>query len=86
MLGNEVNNVKTTINLTFTEIRYFNPVNEETKSMKVQGKLTVKKCRTVIPEGSIYIRKIVEEISFEVDTNELLALRLDEQPLEEQNN
>lgn len=78
--------MKTTINLTFTKITYFDAVNEETKSMQVQDKLTVKECKAVIPEGSIYVTKVVEEISFEVDTNELLALRLDEQSLEEQNN
>ena len=61
-------------------------MNEETKSMKVQDKLTVKECREVIPESSIYVTKVVEETSFEVDTNELLTLRLEGQSLEEQNN
>lgn len=78
--------LKTTIELTFTKITFFDSVNEETKSMKEQGKLTVKECKTLIPEGTIFVTKAIEVDTFEVNTDELIALRLEEQqslPLEE---
>lgn len=68
----------TTINLTFTKITFFDSETEISKSIEVQGKATVKQCKEIIPADSIFITKSTEVDTFEVDTNELMKLRIEQ--------
>lgn len=66
----------TQISLTVTTINYFEPIEKETGTLKVNRKVTVKESKELIPTDTIYINKEVSTEEFEVNTEELIAIKL----------
>ena len=62
------------IDITFTEITYFEPATKEVSIIRVTGKKTVKECNELIPTESVYIIKEVLTETVEVSIDELLKI------------
>ena len=62
------------IDITFTEITYFEPITEEASTIKVTGKKTVKESKELIPTETFYISKEVLTETVEVSIDELLKI------------
>lgn len=62
------------IDLSFTEITYFEPTTKEVSTIKVTGKKTVKESKELIPTETIYISKEVLTETIEVSIDELLKI------------
>lgn len=71
--------MNTTINLTFTKITFYNAETEKAETTRVEGKLTVKECKEFLFDGCQFITKSIEVDTFEVNTQELIALRIETQ-------
>ena len=62
------------IDIVFTEVTYFEPLNKEVYTIKVQGKKTIKEIKNLLPNGTIYISKEVLKETVEVYIDELLQI------------
>jgi len=69
--------MKTSIELTFTNITFYRTESQDIGSIRNQGKLTIKQAKELIPEKTVFVTKEIEKDSFEVDTEELLKLKLE---------
>jgi len=69
--------MKTSIELTFTNITFYRTESQDIDSIRVQGKLTIKQAKELIPEKTVFVTKEIEKDSFEVDTEELLKLKIE---------
>lgn len=70
--------MKTTIELAFTKITFYNAETGQAETTKVQGKLSNKDCKNFLFDGNKFITKEFETDTFEVYTDELLKLRIEE--------
>ena len=62
------------IDISFTEITYFEPTTKEVSTIKVTGKKTVKESKELIPTETIYISKELLTETVEVSIDELLKI------------
>lgn len=70
--------MNTTIKISFTKITFFDPIEQVANSINVQGKFTVKESKELIPTDTKFIMKEFDTDTFEVPTDQLLSLRIDE--------
>lgn len=69
--------MKTSIELTFTNITFYRTESQDIGSIRNQGKLTIKQAKELIPEKTVFVTKEIEKDSFEVYTEELLKLKIE---------